>query len=68
MLREYLILKLASLNDEISMLEKKWGCSFPEFREKTKEDDRYEVEKDSWEWERLETLKAHDQVLRERWN
>ena len=67
-LREYLDLKLASLDVEISMLEKKWECSFPEFREKTKEDYRYEVEKDFWEWERLETLKAHYQVLRARWN
>jgi hypothetical protein len=50
------------------MLEKKWECSFPEFREKTKEDYRYEVEKDFWEWERLETLKAHYQALRARWN
>jgi hypothetical protein len=25
----------ASLNAEMSMLEKKWECSFPEFREKT---------------------------------
>ena len=58
-LREYLDLKLASLNAEISMLEKKWEYSFPEFREKTKEDYRDEVEKDFWEWERLETLKAH---------
>jgi hypothetical protein len=67
-LREYLDLKLASLNTEISMLEKKWECNFPEFREKTKEDYRYEVEKDFWEWERLETLKAHYQALRARWN
>jgi hypothetical protein len=67
-LREYLDLKLAALDAEISMLAKKWECSFPEFREKAKEDYRYEVEKDFWEWERLETLKAHYQALRARWN
>jgi hypothetical protein len=50
------------------MIEKKWECSFPEFREKTKEDYRYAVEKDFWERERLETLKAHYQALRARWN
>jgi hypothetical protein len=50
------------------MLEKKWECNFPEFREKTKQDYRYEVEKDFWEWDRLETLKAHYQALRARWN
>jgi hypothetical protein len=67
-LREYLDLKLAALDAEIGMLEKKWECSFPEFREKTKEDYRYAVEKDFWERERLETLKAHYQALRARWN
>jgi hypothetical protein len=67
-LREYLDLKLASLNAEIGLLEKKWQCGFAEFREKTKEDYRYEVEKDFREWERLETLKAHYQALRAQWN
>jgi hypothetical protein len=67
-LREFLHLKLASLSAEIGPLEKKWGCGFAEFREKTKEDYRYEVEKDYWEWEQLETLKAHYQALHERWN
>jgi hypothetical protein len=67
-LREYLDLKLASLAAEIDLLEKKWGSGFGEFREKTKEDYSYEVERDFWEWERLETLKAHYQALRERWN
>ena len=37
-LHEYLDLKLASLNAEIGLLEKKWQCGFAEFREKTKED------------------------------
>jgi hypothetical protein len=67
-LGEYLDLKLAALVAEISLLEKRWECGFAEFREKTKEDYRYEVEKDFWEWERLETLKAHYQALRGRWN
>jgi hypothetical protein len=67
-LREYLELKLAALDAEIGLLEKKWECSFPEFREKTKEDYRYEVEKDFWEWERLETLKTHYQALHAQWN
>ncbi len=66
-LRDYLALKIASLSTEISSLEQKWGSSFAEFREKTKEDYTYEVEKDFWEWERLETLKAHYQALHERW-
>jgi hypothetical protein len=67
-LREYLELKLASLAAEISLLENKWECGFTEFRDKTKDDYRYEVERDFWEWERLETLRTHYQALRERWN
>jgi hypothetical protein len=67
-LGEYLDLKLASLEADISLLEKKWRCGFAEFREKTREDYRYDVERDFWVWERLETLKAHYQALRERWN
>jgi hypothetical protein len=67
-LREYLDLKLGSLSAEISRLEEKWGCTFAEFREKTKEDYTYEVEREFWEWERLETLKSHYQALRERWS
>jgi hypothetical protein len=67
-LGEYLDLKLASLEADISLLEKKWRCGFADFREKTREDYRYDVEKDFWEWEQLETLKAHYHALRERWN
>jgi hypothetical protein len=67
-LREYLDLKVAALAAEIGLLEKKWECDFAEFREKTKADYRYEIETDFWEWERLETLKAHYQALRERWS
>lgn len=67
-LGEYLDLKLASLAAEISRFEEKWGCPFTDFQEKTKREYRYEVERDFWEWERLETLKAHYQALRERWN
>jgi hypothetical protein len=67
-LREYFDLKLASLSAGISRLEEKWGCSFDKFRERTKGKYSYEVEGDFWEWERLETLKTHYQVIRERWN
>jgi hypothetical protein len=67
-LRDYLDLKLASLSVEIHRLEIKWGCPFAEFREKTKGEYAYEVEREFWEWERLETLKAHYEALRARWN
>jgi hypothetical protein len=67
-LREYLDLKLGSLSAEIRQLEAKWQCTFVEFREKTKHDYTYDIEKAFWEWEQLETLKSHYQALRERWN
>ncbi|MBI3798551.1 MAG: hypothetical protein HY268_16510 [Deltaproteobacteria bacterium] len=67
-LRDYLDLKLDALSAEIRRLEEKWGCSFVEFREKTKNDYSYDVEKAFWEWEQLETLKSHYQSLREQWN
>jgi hypothetical protein len=67
-LREYLNLKLATLATEIHRFETQWGCSFAEFREKTKDQYTYEVEKTFWEWEQLETLKSHYQTLRDQWN
>ena len=67
-LRDYLDLKLNSLSTEINRLEEKWGCTFAEFREKTKNEYTYEVEKTFWEWEQVETLKSHYQALRDRWN
>lgn len=67
-LRDYLDLKLSALSLDIRQLEEKWGCSFAEFGEKTKDNYSYEVEKTFWEWEQLETLKSHYQALRERWN
>jgi hypothetical protein len=67
-LGEYLDLKLAALTADISRLEKKWSCTFTEFKEKNRENYAYEVEREFWEWERLETLKSHYQALRQRWN
>jgi hypothetical protein len=67
-LREYLDLKLRALTAELHNLEEQWGCSFAEFKDRTKTDYSYEVEKTFWEWERLETLKTHYQALQERWN
>ena len=67
-LREYLDLKLHALSAQILRLEEQWGCSFVAFRERTKADYSYKVEKTFWDWEQLETLKAHYQALRERWS
>jgi hypothetical protein len=67
-LREYLALKLHELSANIRRLENQWGCSFAEFRERTKADYSSDIEKTFWEWEQLETLKAHYETLQERWN
>jgi hypothetical protein len=67
-LREYLDLKLNALSSDIRQMEDKWDCKFAEFKERTGNDFSYEAEKDFWEWERLETLKAHYNALRERWS
>ncbi len=67
-LRDYLDLKVASLSAEIGLLEGRWGCPFGEFREKTEREYSYEVEREFWEWEQMETLRAHYQALRERWS
>ena len=67
-LREYFDLKLHALSADIHRFEEHWGCSFAEFRERTKADYSYDVEKTLWKWEQLETLKTHYQVLQERWN
>jgi hypothetical protein len=62
-LREYLGLKLHALSAEIVRFEEKWGCSFAEFQERTKDHFTYEVEKAFWEWEQLETLRSHYRTL-----
>lgn len=67
-LRDYLDLKLRALASDIHQLEEKWGCAFTEFRERTKDDYSYEVEKTFWEWEQLEILKSHYQAVHERWS
>ena len=67
-LRDYLNLKVASLSAKIGLLEGKWGSPFAEFRDKTQGDYSYEVEREFWEWEEMETLRAHDQALHERWS
>src|SRR5262245_140484 len=67
-LREYLALKLHALSADIRRFEEQSGCSFAECKDRTKADYSYDVERVFWEWEQLETLKAHYQALQERWN
>lgn len=70
---EYLELKLKELQEKIKAYEDKRGLSFEEFsakcRNKSLSQDvySYEVERDFWEWEKLETLKKHYHELKSRW-
>jgi len=70
---EYLELKLRDLHDTNERFQSKWGMSFEEFKEKLKrgtlKKDAYsfDVEKDLWQWEEVETLKKHYEYLKEEW-
>ncbi|MFH0925181.1 MAG: hypothetical protein V1872_06050 [bacterium] len=70
---EYLDLKLAEINKEIDKFEGKWKMSFNEFLERNKKNEigndifSYEIEREFWEWERLDTLKKYNEELRIQW-
>lgn len=72
-LSEYFILKLKELNKELEGFETKWNMAFDQFKEKCmkreieKDVFSYEVEKDFWGWERIETLKEHYEAMRSQW-
>ncbi len=70
---EYIELKLKDINEKIEVFKNKWGMSFNEFKKHIKEGTlpknsySYDVEKDFWEWEELETLKEHYEDIKNRW-
>ena len=70
---EYLDLKLKELQGQTKNFEEKWGMSFEEFSAKCKQKEigkdiySYEVEKDFWDWERVETLRQHYGELKSQW-
>jgi hypothetical protein len=70
---EYLELKLKELQGQIKKFEGKWEMSFEEFSAKCKQKEigkdiySYEVEKDFWDWERVETLSQHYGELKTQW-
>ena len=70
---EYLELKLKNLQETIERFQGKWELGFEEFKEKMKsgrlKKDVYsfDVEKDLWQWEEVETLKKHYESLKEEW-
>lgn len=72
-LREYFVLKLKELNKESEEFKVKWKMPFDQFKEKCKKREigkdvfSYEVEKDFWGWERVETLKKHYEAVRSQW-
>jgi len=72
-LHECFVLKLKELNKELEGFEDKWNMPFDQFKEKCgkREIDKdvfsYEVEKDFWDWERVDTLKKHYEAVRSQW-
>jgi len=70
---EYLELTLKDLQETIEKFQSKWELGFEEFKEKMKsgrlKKDVYsfDVEKDLWQWEEVETLKKHYESLKEEW-
>ena len=69
-LSEYIDLKVAQFDGQISAFEAKWGMTFAEFSDRFENDQldqdsySYDVEKDFWDWEKAETLKKHYLELR----
>jgi len=72
-LKEYIELKISDLKEKVKVFETKWGMSFKEFQEacknKTIKTDvySYNVEKDFWEWEGIETLLSYYQEIESGW-
>ena len=70
---EYLDLKLKELQGQAREFEKKWSMTFEEFSVKCKQKKigkdihSYEVEKDFWDWERIDTLRKHYGELKSQW-
>jgi len=70
---EYLDLKLKELQGQAKEFEEKWSMSFEEFSAKCKEKEigedvySYEVEKDFWDWEKIETLRKHYGEVKSQW-
>ena len=70
---EYLELKLNELEGQAKKFEEKWSMSFEVFSAKCKEKEidqdiySYEVEKDFWDWEKIETLRKHYGEVKSQW-
>lgn len=72
-LTEYLELKVNQLESKINGYESVWKMTFNEFEDACKNNKlkadvfSYEVEKDFWEWEQLETLLKYYKDIKSRW-
>ena len=72
-IHEYLELKINNLKMEREGFVNKWNMSFPDFQQRCKDNTldidayAYQVEKDYWEWERVETLLADYDAIRASW-
>ena len=72
-LTEYLELKIRELQERIAVYEEKWNLSFDEFSTRCQNKNlgqdiySYEVERDFWEWERLESLRKHYVQMKSQW-
>ena len=72
-LTEYLYLKLSDIEEKIKALESKWKMDFKEFEMASKDGTlkldvySYDVEKDFWEWEGLESLLKYYEDIKSRW-
>ena len=68
---DYIDLKLRDINEKIRRFEEKYGMNFEEFKKHVLSSDKsykYDVERDFWEWESLETLKKHYEGLKKQWD
>lgn len=70
---EYIELKLKTLQETITIFQKKWNMNFEEFKRHfkdgtlTKDVYTFNVEKDFWQWEEVETLKRHYEEIKQQW-
>ena len=73
LITEYLALKVASLIEEQTRFEKKWGMPFRQFDERRvqgtlgQDSYSYAVELEFWEWEQTETLLTYYRDLQKQW-
>ena len=72
-LTEYIELKTADIGGKIGKYESKWRMTFEEFQDACRNNKlkvdvySYEVEKDFWGWEQLESLFQYYRDIKSKW-